>query len=295
MDRLCDYFVNYLVIERGLADNSVAAYRRDVLQYVHYLQDVCDRWSVSDVAAQDVLAHLVSLRDSGMATKSVARHMAAIRMFHRYIRAEGMATKDPTRDMDTPRIWQNLPRILSAGEVENLLVAPDISKPLGLRNAAILEVMYAAGLRVSEVAALTVEDVTVHPGMVRCLGKGNKERLVPMGRKARRRLHEYLRIRPSIMKKNRTHRLFVTARGGSISRQRIWEVVREMACRAGIKTPVTPHTLRHSFATHLLDRGADLRAVQEMLGHSNIATTQIYTHVSKERIKSAHARFHPRA
>jgi integrase/recombinase XerD len=295
VDRLCDSFVSYLVIERGLADNSVAAYRRDVLRYICYLQEVCGRWSIDAVTPQDVLAHLVALRDGGMATKSVARHLAAIKMFHRYLRGEGLSAADPTRDMDSPRLWQKLPRILSAGEVERLLDEPDVSRPLGFRNATILEIMYAAGLRVSEVAALTVEDVTVHPGMIRCVGKGNKERLVPVGRKARRRIHGYLDLRKTILKGRQSDRLFVSMRSGSLSRKRIWEVVRDLARMAGIKTPVSPHTLRHSFATHLLDRGADLRAVQEMLGHANIATTQIYTHVSQERLKEAHARFHPRA
>ena len=295
MDLLCDAFLNYLVIERGLAGNSVAAYRRDVFRYIHYLQDVSGRHSVDEVAPQDVLAHLISLRDSGMATKSVARHMASIRMFHRYVKGEGLAKTDPTCDMDSPRLWQKLPTILSAGEVERLMDAPDITKPLGVRNAAILELMYATGLRVSEVTGLRVEDITVHPGMVRCIGKGNKERLVPLGVHARHRIRRYLLVRETILRGRDLPYLFVTRRGTCISRQRLWEIVRGLAIEAGISTPVSPHTLRHSFATHLLDRGADLRAVQEMLGHANIATTQIYTHVSGERLKEAHAKFHPRA
>jgi len=295
VDRFCDVFLNYLTIERGLAANTVAAYRSDVIRYLDYITDCCSLTSVDDITADDVLDHMVELRDSGMATRSIARHLASIRMFHRFIQAEGLASRDPTRDMDSPRLWQNLPHVLSVGEVDRVLAAPDTSTPRGLRDAAIIETLYATGLRVSELASLRVEDVNLKKGIVRCVGKGNKERVVPLGRQARRRLKAYLRVRADMLKGRSTDRLFISRRARGMSRQRVWEVVRYLARQAGITEPVTPHTLRHSFATHMLDRGADLRAVQEMLGHANIATTQVYTHVSQERLKQAHAQFHPRA
>jgi len=295
VDRLCDAFLDYLVIERGLAANTVAAYRRDVQRYLSYLDEVCGLGSIDEVVPADVLDHLGALRDAGMKTRSIARHMAAIRMFHRYLEGEGLTSHDPTRNMDSPRLWQTLPHVLSVSEVDMLLAAPDTSRPRGLRDAAIIEVLYATGLRVSELGALRMDDVDLRAGLVRCIGKGNKERIVPLGRQARRRLKAYLRVRPEILKGRPTDYLFVSQRGRSMSRVRLWEVVRGLARRAGIGKRVTPHTLRHSFATHMLDGGADLRAVQEMLGHANIATTQIYTHVSQDRLKQAHARFHPRA
>ncbi len=295
MDQLCDAFLNYLVVERGLAANTVAAYRRDVVRYIDYLDEECGITSIDDVAADDVLDHLVSLRECGMATRSIARHLASIRMFHRYVQADGLASQDPTRDLDSPRLWQNLPHVLSVAQVDQLLAAPDTSTRRGLRDAAIIEMLYATGLRVSELASLRVEDVNMRKKMVRCIGKGNKERVVPLGRQARRRLNAYLRVRADMLKGRASDRMFVSQRGRGMSRQRLWEVVRDLARRAGIAEHVTPHTLRHSFATHMLDRGADLRAVQEMLGHANIATTQIYTHVSQQRLKQAHADFHPRA
>ena len=295
MDRLCNAFLGYLTVERGLAANTIAAYRHDVDRYLDYLQDVCRISSIDEIDADDVLDHLVMLRESGMATRSIARHLASIRMFHRYIQAEGFTSRDPTRDMDSPRLWQNLPRTLSVAEVDRLLAVPDTSTSRGLRDAAIIEMLYATGLRVSELAALRLEDVDLKRGFARCVGKGNKERVVPLGRHACRRVRAYLKVRSDILKGRTTDRLFVSRRGRGMSRQRLWEVVRDLARRAGIGERVTPHTLRHSFATHMLDHGADLRAVQEMLGHANIATTQIYTHVSPERLKKAHGRFHPRA
>ncbi len=295
MDRLCNAFLDYLTVERGLAANTIAAYRRDVARYLDYSRDVCRISSIDEIEADDVLDHLVMLRESGMATRSIARHLASIRMFHRYIQAEGFTSHDPTRDMDSPRLWQNLPRTLSVADVDRLLAAPDTSTSRGLRDAAIIEMLYATGLRVSELVALRLEDVNLKKGFASCIGKGNKERVVPVGRHACRRVSAYLKVRPDILKGRATDRLFVSRRGRGMSRQRLWEVVRDLARCAGIVERVTPHTLRHSFATHMLDHGADLRAVQEMLGHANIATTQIYTHVSPERLKTAHSRFHPRA
>jgi len=295
VDRLCDAFVDYLTVERGLAANTIAAYRRDVVRYLDYVREVCRVTPIGEIDADDVLDHLVMLRESGMATRSIARHLASIRMFHRYVQADGFTSCDPTRDLDSPRLWQNLPRTLSVADIDRLLAAPDTSTPRGLRDAAIIEMLYATGCRVSELAALRLEDVNLREGFARCIGKGSKERVVPVGRQARRRINAYLKVRPDILKGRGTDRLFVSRRSLGMSRQRLWEVVRDLARRAGIAERVTPHTLRHSFATHMLDHGADLRAVQEMLGHANIATTQIYTHVSPERLKKAHARFHPRA
>ena len=295
MDRLCNAFLDYLTVERGLAANTISAYRCDVGRYLDYSRDVCRISSIDEIEADDVLDHLVMLRESGMATRSIARHLASIRMFHRYIQAEGFTSRDPTRDMDSPRLWQNLPRTLSVADVDRLLAASDTSTSGGLRDAAIIEMLYATGMRVSELAAIRLEDVDLKRGFARCIGKGNKERMVPVGGHACRRIKAYLKVRPDILKGRTTDRMFVSRRGRGMSRQRLWEVVRGLARRAGIVEKVTPHTLRHSFATHMLDHGADLRAVQEMLGHANIATTQIYTHVSPERLKKAHGQFHPRA
>ncbi|HET7852926.1 MAG TPA: site-specific tyrosine recombinase XerD [Candidatus Methylomirabilis sp.] len=295
-----DEFLNVMTVERGVADNTLTAYSRDLQRYLAFLQKTGDRgletgdWS--KVSLSHLQAFLVSLRDSGLAPTSVARAISALRSFHRFLAAEGYVRSDPTSLLRVPRVSRRLPSVLSADEVERLLTAPDVSKPRGLRDKAMLELLYATGLRVSELlsAPLTALDPTV--GFIRCLGKGAKERIVPVGSSALQWLKEYLtRGRPSLAAEKETPFLFLGRGGRRLTRQAFWKSIRSYGGKAGILKRITPHTLRHSFATHLLERGADLRSVQMMLGHADISTTQIYTHVSRARLREIHERFHPRS
>ena len=244
---------------------------------------------------EDVLDHLLELKESGLTARSIARHLAAIRLFHKYLSAEGLLDNDPTENFDTPRIWRRLPEVLSPLEVERLLGVEMAEGPRGVRDGAILELFYSCGLRVSELAGLRLDDLDLATRVLRCRGKGNKERVIPIGGKAVEKLNAYLRTRGSFCKGAEANALFLTRLGKGFTRRGIWKIIKATALRAGLSKNVTPHTLRHSFATHLLNNGADLRAVQEMLGHADISTTQIYTHVTQDRLRQAHAQFHPRA
>jgi integrase/recombinase XerD len=295
-----DEFLNAVTVERGVADNTRTAYSRDLRRYLVFLQKTGDRgletgdWS--KVSLSHLQAFLASLRDAGLAPRSIARAISALRSFHRFLAAEGYVRSDPTSLLRVPRVSRPLPNVLSTDEVERLLKTPDASKPRGLRDRAMLELLYATGLRVSELlsAPLTALDPTV--GFIRCLGKGAKERIVPVGSSALQWLKEYLtRGRPSLAAKQDTPFLFLGRDGRRLTRQAFWKSIRSYAGKAGILKRITPHTLRHSFATHLLERGADLRSVQLMLGHADISTTQIYTHVSRARLREIHDRFHPRS
>ena len=245
-----------------------------------------------DVLREDVLDHLAGLLRAGLGARSAARHLSAIRRFHRFCLAEGQADTDPTADLDSPRVVSKLPRVLPRDAVERLLAAPDTATRDGLRDAALLELFYSCGLRISELAALPVADLSLEEGWVRVCGKGSKMRLVPVGEAAHAKVAAWLRARDD--GPVRDSQLFLGARGRRMSRSAVWRVVKFHAAAAGIPQNVTPHMLRHAFATHLLDGGADLRAVQEMLGHADIGTTQVYTHVSRERLGQAHRKFHPR-
>lgn len=288
---LLDRYLESAVFEAGLSERSVACYAGDLRRYLERLAEF-EVTRASEVIYEDILDHLGQLQEEGLAPRSVSRHLSAIRRFHRFLHDERYAPANAAELFESPRLPRHLPQVLTNAEVERLLAAPDVSTPEGLRDAAILELFYSCGLRLGELARLPLQDVRVEEGNLRVRGKGNKVRLVPLGRRALEKLLAYLPVRNSL--NSREAVLFLSPKGKPISRTGVWEVVKRNSRVANIRKNVTPHTLRHSFATHLLDGGADLRAVQEMLGHADISTTQIYTHISVERLKQAHAKFHPR-
>jgi integrase/recombinase XerD len=289
-----DLFLEHLVVERGLRQNSLDAYQRDLIRYVTYLADRGKQATALDRA--EVSRYLLALREAELSPRSVARHLSAIRQFHRFLVRAGRTTEDPTAHLEAPRPWQRLPGVLSSEEVDRLLAAREAATPRELRNRAMLELMYASGLRVSELVGLRLADIDFSLGIVRVLGKGDKERLVPVGETAVNSLRAYLKDgRPRLEKGRPTDNLFLGRHGRGLTRQMFWQLIKRAALAAGIAKAVTPHTLRHSFATHLLERGADLRSVQLMLGHADIGTTQIYTHLSRSHLKAIYDKFHPRA
>jgi integrase/recombinase XerD len=295
LELLNDLYLDFLRTERGLAGNTLEAYSRDMRDYL----DALARQTVSepdDITADQVQTHLGSLHDNGLAHRSQARHLAAIRGFHRFLLRERHAKKDPTEDLETPRTRRKLPIFLTVEEVEKPLAAPDDKTPAGERDRAMLEVLYATGLRVSELCGLTVEDVNLRDGFLIARGKGSKERIVPLGDYAVAWVKRWLEGgREAIRKGRKVRALFLGPRATQITRQGIWKMIKRYALVAGIDKPLSPHKLRHSFATHLLERGADLRAVQAMLGHADISTTQIYTHVDRARVRAIYDKAHPRA
>jgi integrase/recombinase XerD len=242
------------------------------------------------------LEFLQAEKDRGLSVNSISRRLVAVKVFFRYLQQEGMLDRNVTEAMDSPRLWRILPGLLSTRDIERLLSLPFGEERQSLRDGALLELMYATGMRVSEVAELKLEDVHFESGYVRCFGKGSKMRVVPFGEKARERLQRYLaQGRPRFCREGTPRHVFLTYRGRPFTRKGIWKLVKDYAGRAGVSRPVSPHTLRHSFASHLLANGAPLRVIQEMLGHADIATTQVYTHVDQGRLRSVHARYHPRA
>ncbi len=295
MEALIDQFLDYITLEGGLSANTRAAYRADLLSLRAFLQSR-NIQSVNAVARRDVLDYLDSERERGLGVNSISRRLVTIKVFFRFLQQESMLARNVTEVMESPRLWKVLPSTLSFKEVDRLLAAPVGTDPRSLRDRALLEMMYATGLRVSEVAGVTLEGVHFDSGYVRCTGKGNKTRIVPFGRSARQHLERYLKdARPLLMRGRSGDALFVTYRGRGFSRKGVWKLIRDYARRAAIAKRVTPHTMRHSFASHLLANGAPLRVIQEMLGHADIATTQVYTHIDQNRLKSMHAQFHPRA
>ena len=290
LDRFCDA----LWLEDGLSPRSLESYRRDLTQLFAWLaeQGIAPHQAQRD-RIQAFLAHRTL--DQGIAARSLARQLTAIKRYHRWLLREGRRVDDPTLTVDAPRLPKPLPKTLSESEVEALLAVPDTNTPHGLRDKAMLEALYAAGFRVSELVGLPLAAVSLTDGVARVMGKGRKERLVPLGEEAREWIARYAReSRPVLLKGKGCEALFVTERGGPMTRQMFWYLIKRHALNAGIRSPLSPHTLRHAFATHLLNHGADLRVVQMLLGHADIATTQIYTHVAKERLKRLHARHHPR-
>ncbi len=287
-------FLHYLTVERGLAKNTVLAYGRDLAKFGRFL-DYKGRHP-RQVRQGEVNEFARRLSREGLNPKSIARALNAVRMFFRYLILEKVVSEDPTAAIRAPRTWKTLPRFLTLQEVDDLLGAPDASSLLGLRDAAMVELLYASGLRVSELVSLRVRDLNLDVGYLSCLGKGSKERLVPMGRKAADRLRAYLEhARPGLLKGASHPSLFLNSRGRPISRQGFWKILKKYGRAAGVRGKLSPHVLRHSFATHLLERGADLRSVQMMLGHADISTTQIYTHINRERLRKIYKDFHPRA
>ncbi len=298
MERILNHFYGYLTVERGLSRNSVAAYGNDLSDFVKHLH-AHGVSSFAEVEREHILDYLLECREErGMETASVARRLVSIKVLFRYLFQERIVPCNPTDVMDSPKIWRILPDFLSAQEVDALLAAyPASAKdPLSLRNRCILELLYSAGLRVSECVSLHMGAVRFDERSIRVLGKGSKERIVPIGRVAVNLLHRYLeKSRPELAKNGNDSHLFLSNHGRELDRERVWMIVKEAARRAGIRKEIHPHTLRHSFASHLLENGADLRVIQEMLGHADISTTQIYTHVDKNRLLSVFRQFHPRA
>jgi integrase/recombinase XerD len=291
---LIDRFCDHLWLEDGLADLTLAAYRRDVKAFADWLTRERRR-ALDGVAPGDVEAYLAWRFARRTQPRSAARYTSALKRFYRYLLRESLVVSDPTVNLDSPKLPRALPKSLTEAEVESLLDAPDTDTPLGLRDRAMLEVLYATGLRVSELVGLKLTAVSTDAGVLRVTGKGNKERLVPLGEEAVNWAKRYLaEARPVLMSANQSEQVFVTARGDAMTRQAFWYLIKRHARVAGIVRPLSPHTLRHAFATHLLNHGADLRVVQMLLGHADISTTQIYTHVARERLKQLHATHHPR-
>ncbi|MDQ0225024.1 site-specific tyrosine recombinase XerD [Metabacillus niabensis] len=290
-------FIHYLIVERGLSQNTIVSYERDLKSYQKHLSEIQQIESFNHVTRLHIIQFLKSLKETGKSSKTIARHIASIRSFHQFLLREKQAEQDPSVLIESPQLERTLPKILSLQEVETLLETPKLTSPLGYRDKAMLELLYATGIRVSEMINLNLTDVHLTMGFIRCYGKGNKERIVPIGHTATDVLIQYLEKGRSklIDGKNPTEALFVNHHGKRISRQGFWKNLKKIALEANINKELTPHTLRHSFATHLLENGADLRAVQEMLGHADISTTQIYTHVTKTRLKDVYKQFHPRA
>ncbi len=293
MKQLIEEFINYLSVERGLARNTLLAYRRDLISYTEFLtkQGISD----ADCVSRENVVNYMYDRKKKLSATSICRHLAAIKMFHRFLVRERLAKQDPTALVETPKIWKRIPDVLSSIEIESLMKVTQGRRWQQIRDHAILELLYASGMRVSELVDLKVENVNFQSGFIRCTGKGSKERLVPIGTKAREAVQKYCAtIRGKLAKSNTTSVLFLSRLGKRISRQSIWKIIKQYARQANIKKVIKPHTIRHSFATHLLEHGADLRSVQEMLGHANISTTQIYTHVDRKRLRAIHKEFHPR-
>ncbi len=287
-----EYF-DYLTVERGLSGNTVDAYRRDLAILD---AEIGNRRKLVNAKQDDLLRVLRRMRVEGRSPRSVARWLVAVRGYFGWLLARGRIESNPAEHVDPPKVWKHLPAVLTQGEVEALLAAPDRTTPLGMRDGAMLEVLYAAGLRVSELIHLRFQDLHLDAGYLRCMGKGSKERIIPLGQEAEVAVHHYLANgRPELLGNRRSDVLFVKRRGGALSRQGFWKLVKAHRVTAGIGTDFSPHTLRHSFATHLLENGADLRSVQSMLGHADISTTQIYTHINRERLKRLYEDFHPRA
>ena len=284
-------FLDFCRIEKGLAWNSVEAYRQDLERFLAFAAANPDTPELDRIRR-----YIDSLYRSGLSPRSIARHVTTLRNFHAFLLEQGALPADPTTLLALPRQWQNLPKYLNSEQVNNLLAAPDPTRPSGQRDRAMLEFLYATGLRVSELCKLRVSDVELNLGYVRVTGKGNKQRLVPVGGAALAAVEEYLRSgRPALLKRRPSPYLFVTARGSSMTRQAFWKLLRGHGRRAGIFHDLTPHVLRHTFATHLLEGGADLRSVQTMLGHADISTTQVYTHVMRSRLRTTIDEHHPRA
>ncbi len=295
MQVLLDQFLDYLTLERGLSPNTRSAYAADLAGFIRFLQRG-GLQTMNQLGRKLVLDYLMKEKDRGLSAASLSRRLVAIRVFLRYLQQEGLLAANVTETMDSPKLWKLLPSTLSPAEVERLLEAPRLDRPKGLRDRALLETLYGTGLRVSELAGLRVQDLQFDAGYLRCMGKGRKERVVPLGGAASAYLRRYLdEARPALERHGASDSVFLSNRGRAISRKTVWQMIRAATRAAGIAKRVSPHTLRHSFASHLLANQAPLRVIQEMLGHADIGTTQIYTHIDSQRLQQVHRRFHPRA
>lgn len=295
-EALAEYII-YLKIERGLSANTVTSYKRDIEKYLTFLTEK-KITQLDEVSRFEILDFLQTLRQSGAADNSIIRMVSSLRKFHQYLKRESIVSDDPMQLIDTPKKASTLPKAISPQAVEQLLEAPDTTTPLGVRDRTILELMYATGLRISELVNLKLSDMHLTMGFIQTMGKGEKERIIPLGEIASQWLDHYLdsaRVYLQDQSAETSEYVFLNSRGKGLSRQGVWKKVKQLALEAGIDQNVTPHTLRHSFATHLLENGADLRMVQELLGHADISTTQIYTHITKTRLKQVYSDYHPRA
>lgn len=293
MNKYVSEYTDFLKIEKRQSQNTVESYRRDVSRFAKYLSNN----QLGGAKTSDVRSFLVFLRNKeGLAPSSVARCLSSLKSFYNFLYVENLISENPIETIASPRPWRKLPNVMSIQEVDALIAAPDINTLAGVRDLAMLELMYATGLRVSELVSLKMSAVNLEVGYLRSLGKGSKERVVPIGDIAKTTIENYvINVRPLFQKKYRTEDLFLTRRGNAMTRQGFWKILKKYSTKAKIVGTVSPHALRHAFATHLLERGADLRSVQKMLGHADISSTQIYTHVLRERMREVHERFHPRA
>ena len=294
MEDLIKQFLDYLSIEKGLSRNTIKSYGLDLRKFNAYL----GKRGISnprEVKKNDVTKYMYFLKDSDLNSNSISRNLVAIKMLFRFLVSEHVLKEDITGTLESPRMIRPLPDVMSMDEVVKMLEIPDVRDLLGARDSAALELMYATGMRVSEMVELLLENLNMDVGFIKCSGKGGKERIVPIGRKAKVSLERYIKkSRVKLSKKTQDKHLFISRLGKKISRQSFWKMIKKYAKLSGIRKKVTPHTLRHSFATHLLEKGADLRSVQEMLGHADISTTQLYTHINRSRLKGIHKKFHPR-
>ncbi len=293
-DFLVDQYLNYLVVEKGLSKKTLESYGSDIAMYVNFLA----KKGIGDISEADtstILMHIISLRDGGLKARSRARHLVTLRGFYKFLVQEKFITSNPAKIIDLPKSSFYLPNVLTQEDVKSLLSVPDTGKPAGLRDSAMIELLYAAGLRVSELVNLKLFDVNLEACFVRVFGKGSKERIVPIGNYAKEKINEYIIVaRPLILKDKMSQFLFVGRGGKPLTRQGFWKLIKRYSILAKITKTITPHSLRHSFATHLLEGGADLRSVQLMLGHADISTTQIYTHVVRDHLREVHTKYHPR-
>lgn len=295
MEQLVDTYLLHLKVERGLAQNTLESYRRDLTKFVMYLrrQGVI---ALEQVERREILAFMEDLHNNGRAAATISRNLAAIRSFYGFLSQENLVGNNPSTELDSPKIPKRLPNIMTVSQVAKLLEQPDDKNPSGLRDKAMLELLYATGIRVSELVDLNIADVNLDMGFLRCLGKGSKERIVPVGKSAIKSIDTYLhKGRGKLIRDIQEEAVFVNFHGRRLTRQGFWKILKKYVRDAGFTGDITPHTLRHSFATHLLENGADLRAVQEMLGHSDITTTQIYTQVTAIRLRDVYQQYHPRA
>ncbi|MFH2046366.1 MAG: site-specific tyrosine recombinase XerD [Pseudomonadota bacterium] len=294
IDSLVDQYLNYLVVEKGLSKKTIESYGSDIATYITFL----GKHGIRDISEADtptILKHIIALRDEGLKARSRARHLVTLRGFYKFLVREKYISSDPTSVIDLPKSGFYLPNVLTQDEVKCLLSTPDVSKPAGLRDCAMIELLYAAGLRVSELISLKLFDVNMDACFVRVFGKGSKERIVPIGIYAKDKVSEYINTaRPQLLKNSVSHFLFVGRGGKPLTRQGFWKIIKRYSILAKITKTITPHSIRHSFATHLLEGGADLRSVQLMLGHVDISTTQIYTHVVRDHLRKVHSKYHPR-
>ena len=294
MEEYIDQFIDFMEVERGVSSNTIQSYRRDITKFINYLRK--EKKDITTASREDVTDFMKDLKRKGLSGASIARNLAALKTFWKFLAMERVVPENVAAVIETPKTWKTIPDVLNRQEVERLLKTPSRRGAASIRDKAILELMYATGLRVSEVKGLKKANANLEAGFVKCSGKGGKERIVPLGGVACEAVGKYLEnARQKLAKKVGDEHLFLSKLGKSLSRQSIWKMIKKYAKEAGIKKHITPHTLRHSFATHLLEGGAELRGVQEMLGHADISTTQIYTHINKDKLKKVHEKYHPRA